>query len=76
MTPLQKRECLRTIMTNMPEEITKEHDLEKIKHNGWVHVEIRKGSYGLPQEGMLPNDLLKERLKSSGCYPTSTMPST
>ena len=37
-------------------------------------MEIRKGAYGLPQVGVLANDLLKERLQKAGYYPTSTTP--
>ena len=59
-------------MKTTPAEIIKEYGLEELQHNGWEHVEIRKGAYGLPQSGILANDLLKERLQLAGHYPTST----
>ena len=48
--------------------------LLKIEHDGWVCVETRKGTCGLPQAGMLANDLSKERLQLAGYYQTSTTP--
>ena len=74
ITPLEEFEYLRMHMKTIPQEIIKEYDLEKLQHNGWVYIEIRKGAYGLPQAGVLANDLLKERLQKAGYYPTSTMP--
>ena len=59
MTPMDNCECLRMNIKTIPSESAKEHDLDKIDHNGWVHVETRKGACGLPQAGMLANDLLK-----------------
>ena len=61
-------------MKTISEEIIKEHELAKTQHNGWVCAETRKRAYGLPQVGTLSNDLLKERLKVAGCYPTSATP--
>ena len=52
----------------------KEHELDKVEFNGWVCVEIRQGAYGLPQVVMLANDMLKERFKLAGYYPTSNIP--
>ena len=74
MISLENYKCLRTSMEAMPEEVTKEHGLEELQHNGWVCVEIRKEAHGLSQWGMLANDLLKERLQIARCYPTSTTP--
>lgn len=37
-------------------------------HNGYVYVRIDKGMYGLPQAGILANDLLAERLAKHGYY--------
>ena len=50
MTPLEKYECLRMNMKTTPEEITKECELSKLQHNGWVHVEIRKELMVFPKQ--------------------------
>ncbi len=35
---------------------------------GWVYTKIRKGMYGLPQAGILANQLLEKRLATKGYY--------
>ena len=74
MTPLDEHEYLRMHVKTIPQEIIEEHNLEQLQNNGWVYVETRKGACGLPQSGLLANDLLKERLQKAGHYPTSTTP--
>jgi hypothetical protein len=36
--------------------------------DGWVYIEIRKGMYGLPQAGILANQLVEKRLAAKGYY--------
>ena len=43
-------------------EIVKEYNLNNIVHKVWVHEEIRKGSWRLPQANILANELLEKRL--------------
>ena len=33
--------------------------------NGWVYMEIRKGMYALPQEGLLAQELTEKRLAAN-----------
>ena len=56
----------------IPPEFMKEYDLTSKIKNGYVYMEIRKGMYGLPQAGILANDLLRKRLGESNYYETST----
>ena len=44
MKPIEQCEHLRMSMRIIPEEITKECELEKIQCNVWVCVEVRKGA--------------------------------
>jgi hypothetical protein len=37
--------------------------------DGWFYIEIRKGMYGLKQEGLLANQLFQKRLAHFGYYP-------
>ena len=39
-------------------EIIDQYDLETIKLEGWVYIEIQKGMSGLKQAGMIANDSL------------------
>ncbi len=36
--------------------------------DGWVYIQINKGMYGLPQAGILANNLLTKRLAAKGYY--------
>jgi hypothetical protein len=45
-------------LDTLPEEIILQYNLRDIAHNGYVYLEIRKGMYGLPQAGILANQLL------------------
>ena len=48
----------------IPEGKIRKHNLEQyIKDDRWLHFEIGKGMYGIPEAGRLANDLLRERLK-------------
>jgi hypothetical protein len=43
-------------------------------HNGWIYFEILRGCYGLPQAGILANDLLCGCLEKEGYYEAATTP--
>jgi hypothetical protein len=42
--------------------------------DGWVYLEIRKGTYTLKQAGILANKLLQKRLKPFGYHPARHTP--
>jgi hypothetical protein len=66
-TPLPRFEYVKLKMTDIPTEIVEEYNLkEKVTPDGSVYVEIRRGMYGLPQAGLLAQELLEERLKKHG----------
>ena len=47
-----------------PQDIIDEYNLKnKVNHNGNVHCEVRRGMYGLPQAGIIAQELLEERLR-------------
>ncbi len=49
-----------------PTDIIEHYRLNEKVLGGYVYMEIRKGTYGLPQAGILANKLLKERLARHG----------
>ena len=56
-------------LAHIPDEIITEYVLKnKVHSDGAVYIEIHKGMYGLPQAGMLANQLLKRRLAKHGYY--------
>jgi hypothetical protein len=58
-----------------PHNIINKYDLtNKVNHSGNVHCEVRQGMYGLPQAGIIAQELLKERLLAAGYSQSKTTP--
>jgi hypothetical protein len=70
--------CIR--INDIPEEIIVEYNLhKKVTKDGYVYVKIQKGMYGLPQAGILAQELLEKQLNKheysqskSGSGPTDS----
>ena len=61
-TPLKRYEYLRLRLDNFPEDVIAQYNLKDIvTSDGYVYIEVRKGMYGLPQAGLLAQELLKVR---------------
>ncbi|KAL7524797.1 hypothetical protein ACHAXR_000721, partial [Thalassiosira sp. AJA248-18] len=70
-TPMERYEYLKMKIDNFPDDVIDEYNLrEKVTPDGFLYVECRKGIYGLPQAGILAQELLKKRLETKG-YPQS-----
>ena len=67
-TPLPTPRFMRMKLDILPEEIIVKYNLRAIAHNGWVYFRIKRGMYGLPESGILANQLLKKRLSKAGYY--------
>ena len=68
-TPMKRYEYVKLRLSDIPEEIIAEYKLResgKITANDFVYIEVHKGMYGLPQAGILAQDLLEERLNDHG----------
>ena len=75
-TPMESFEYMKIPLAHIPDEIITEYALKnKVHSDGAVYIEIRKGMYGLPQAGMLANQLLKRRLTKHGYYEVCHTPS-
>ena len=62
-TPSARYEYLRLKLINLPEDVIEQYGLkDKATSDGYVYVDIRKGMYGLPQAGLLAQELLEQRL--------------
>jgi hypothetical protein len=55
----------------LPQETIEKYDLNKLAQDGKVYIEIQKGMYGLPQAGILANELLQRNLAKDGYRPTT-----
>jgi hypothetical protein len=52
-TPLPRSEHMKMLLSRFPEEIIQKYNLNALAVDGWVHIKIRKGMYGLKQAGLL-----------------------
>jgi hypothetical protein len=74
-TPMVDPKYVRIKITGIPEEFILEYDLAgKEDQNGWIYFEIQRGCYGLPQAGILANNLLWGHLEKEGYYKAPTTP--
>ena len=74
-TPMKRYEYVRIKLTDIPAEVIVEYNLrDKADENGYVYVEVRKGMYGLPQAGILAQELLEERLAKHGFSQSKVVP--
>jgi hypothetical protein len=73
-TPLKRYEYVRMNLSDFPEDVIEHYDLRSKAVDGKVYVEIRKGCYGLPQAGLLAQELLEERLNKHGYVQSSRTP--
>ncbi len=59
--PMADPEYMRLRLEIIPEKIIVKYNLrDLVDADGWVYVEIRKGMYGLPQAGIIANQLLEK----------------
>ncbi len=58
--PMTRFEYMRLKITDIPKEIITEYGLQKLAINGYVHCEIQKGMYNLPQSGIIAQELLEK----------------
>jgi hypothetical protein len=71
-TPLPRFESMKMLISRFPEEIIQKYNLNDLPVECWVYIEIRKGMYGLKQEGILSNQLLQTRQSPFGYYQPGT----
>ncbi len=62
-------------ISDIPQEFMDKYKLTGLDSDGWIYFEIHQGCYGLPQAGILANDLLQARLEAKGFYEAATTPS-
>jgi hypothetical protein len=69
-TPLGRFEYMVINLLSLPQETIDKYDLIELSQDGKVYIEIQKGMYGLPQAGILTNELLQRNLAKDGYRPT------
>ena len=67
ITPMARYEYMRLKLCEIPEDVAEHYNLaKKLNIDGYVYIEIRRGMYGLPQLGLLAQQLLEKRLNAEG----------
>ncbi len=67
MTPMNRYEYFRMKNDLFPQDIITEYNLhDKVDKDGNVFCEVRRGMYGLPQAGIIAQELLEKRLIVAG----------
>eukprot|EP00804_Cyclotella_cryptica_P002855 CCRYP_009391-RA/>CCRYP_009391-RA protein AED:0.18 eAED:0.18 QI:0/0/0/1/1/1/2/0/800 len=64
--PMARPEYMRLKLADIPAAIIDLYHLRDIARDGYVFVRIQKGMYGLPQAGIIAQQLLKQRLQANG----------
>ena len=66
-TPMARYEYMRLEIPELPQDFIDEYKLhDKTTKDGYLYLEIRKCMYGLPQSGVLAQELLEKRLNVKG----------
>ena len=66
-SPLPRPEFVKIKINDIPEEIIKEYKLrKKVTSNSYIYIMATKGMDGLPQAGLISNELLDKRLNKHG----------
>ena len=67
ITPLRRYEHRKLRLNELPEDVIEQYKLkDKATPEGYIYVEVRKGMYGLPQAGLLAQELLEKQLNEKG----------
>jgi hypothetical protein len=67
---------MRLQIADMPNDVIKHYNLTDLATpDGYVYCEIKKGMYGLPQAGIIAQQLLEKQLQQHGYRQSKTTPS-
>jgi hypothetical protein len=69
-TPLGRFKYMVINLSSLPQEMIDKYDLIELAQDGKVYIEVHKGMYGLPQAGILANELLQRNLSKDSYRPT------
>jgi hypothetical protein len=58
-TPMKRPEYMHLKLTDIPDEVIEHYNLRELATtDGYVYCEVTKGMYGLPQAGIIAQELL------------------
>jgi hypothetical protein len=73
-TPMDSFEYMHIPVKLVPQEIFAEYNLISLVLDGHIYIEVQKRMYGLPQAGILANQILARRLAVHGYHHTKFTP--
>ncbi len=74
-TPMAWYKYMRLKLANIPANVIEHYNLKEITTpDGHVYCEIQKGMYGLPQAGIIAQELLADQLRTHGYTQSKTTP--
>ena len=73
-TPMDRFEYMKMPIDIFPQTTIAQYNLHQHVHHGFIYLELRKAIYGLPQAGILANQLLRQRLRPFGYYEVAHTP--
>ena len=74
-TPMARFEYMQLRLSDMHKDVIAHYKLNKIATpEGYIYCEIQKGMYGLPQAGIIAQQLLKEHLQMNSYRQSKTTP--
>ncbi len=74
-TPMAQYEYMRLKLSDMLDDVIEHYNLQAIATaNGFVYCKIWKGMYGLPQAGIIAQQLIETRLAAHGYHQSTSMP--
>jgi hypothetical protein len=73
-TPMPDPEYICIKLHDILDKFIKEYNLLGQDRDGLIYFEIPQGCYGLPQAGILANNLLQSRLVAEGFYKAASTP--
>ena len=74
-TPMKRYEYMQIKIMDIPEEVIEHYNFcEIVTEDGYVYCTIQKGMYGLPQAGIIAQELLQERLAKVGYHQSQIIP--
>jgi hypothetical protein len=74
-TPMARYKYMRLRIADMTDNVIEHYNLrDKATPDGYIYCEIQKGMYGLPQAGIITQQLFKECLQKHGYHQSQTTP--
>ena len=66
-TPMTRSEYMGLGLSDLTKRVVKQYNLEsKLTKDGYLHVDIRRIMYGIPQAELIAQQLLEKRLNKKG----------